>query len=170
MSNRGPGNISMQGKGERLGKSRTDDHPYLSRTKLSEPTVCTGCGAVYHAGRWQWGDQPKNAHKDMCPACHRIHDKMPAGFLTLSGDFFKQHRNEIMHLVHHTVETQKAEHPLKRIMGIEEADNGGVVITFTDMHLPHGVGDAIQHAYKGEFEIGFPKGADVVRASWVRQE
>jgi hypothetical protein len=73
-------------------------------------------------------------------------------------------------LIHYTVETQKAEHPLKRIMGIEDADNGGIVVTFTDMRLLHGVGVVIQHVYKGEFKIIFPRATDDIRASWVRHE
>jgi len=55
-------------------------------------------------------------------------------------------------------------------MGIDGTDNGGVVITFTDIHLPHSVGEAIRHAYKGDLEIIFPKGTDVVRANWMRDE
>jgi hypothetical protein len=110
------------------------------------------------------------AHKDTCPACHRIQDNMPAGFLNLNGEFFRQHHSEIMHLVFRKVGEQKEEHPLKRIMGIEKTDNGGVIIAFTDMHLPHGVGEAIRKAYKGDLEILFPKGADVIRASWMRNE
>jgi len=169
MRNKGFGNISMQGKGERPGEGRIDD-PCLSRSSWSDPTVCKDCAAVYHEGRWQWAEErPKNAHKDVCPACYRIHEKMPAGFLTLGGDFFLQHRNEIMRLIHHTVETQEADDPLKRIMGIKDADNG-VVITFTDMRLLHDVGMAIQHVYKGDFTIKFPRATDDIRASWVRHE
>jgi len=114
--------------------------------------------------------RPEQAQLALCPACHRIHDKMPAGFLNLAGDFFKQHRDEIIQLVHHTVSEQQSEHPLKRIMAIEDEDNGGVAITFTDMHLPHGVGQAIRHAYKGDLKIQFPRDTDVIRARWVRHE
>jgi len=160
----------MRDKDRRRIQEHVHD-PYRLNTKLPEPTVCTGCGAVYHEGRWQWAEsRPAMANKDTCPACHRIQDNMPAGFLNLSGEFFRRHHNEIMRLIYHTVAEQKAQHPLKRIMGIEGADNGGVAITFTDMHLPHSVGEAIRHAYKGDLEIIFPKGTDVIRANWIRDE
>ena len=33
--------------------------PYQAREKLSEPSVCRDCGAVYHQGRWQWIHGPR---------------------------------------------------------------------------------------------------------------
>ncbi len=50
-------------------------------------------------------------------------EQNPAGFVTLQGDFFIVHRDETMHLIHHVEEREKTEHPLKRIMAIEEKDN-----------------------------------------------
>jgi hypothetical protein len=32
---------------------------YKSKGKLPEPTVCPDCGAVYHAGHWQWLEKPR---------------------------------------------------------------------------------------------------------------
>ena len=40
--------------------------------------------------------------------------------LTLSGDFFQGHRDEILNLLHNKVNAEKAMHPLKRLMDIEE--------------------------------------------------
>ncbi len=88
--------------------------------------------------------------------------------LTLSGDFFEEHRDEIMNLVRNNVEAQKAEHPVKRIMDIEDREEGGVVITFTDIRLPRGVGKAIEHAYEGDLDIHYTDEAGIVRVTWVR--
>jgi NMD protein affecting ribosome stability and mRNA decay len=96
-----------------------NNDPYKSKGKLSEPTVCQQCGAVYDVGRWQWVETPANAHKDTCPACHRVHDNYLAGFVTLEGPFFDAHCEEIRRLVVHHAEHEHAEHPLKRIMVIE---------------------------------------------------
>ena len=89
--------------------------------------------------------------------------------LRLSGDFFEQNRYEIMSLVFRFVEQQKTEHPMKCILGIEDANNDGVLITFTDIHLLRGVGEAIKHAHKGEFTIQSSESTDVIHATWVRQ-
>ena len=162
------GDVAKQGRRDRLIKEETHD-PYKAHKKLVEPTVCPECSVVFSDSRWQWmTNVPDDAHQELCPACQRIRDKIPAGFLTLSGEFFEEHRDEINHLVHNKVEEQKAQHPMKRLMNIEDQAGGGVVITFTDMHLPRGVGEAIQRAYAGELDIQYTKEADILRVSWQR--
>jgi NMD protein affecting ribosome stability and mRNA decay len=144
--------------------------PYLARSKPKEPTVCSVCGLVFMKGRWQSVDEiPSGAASAVCPACQRIRDKVPAGLLTLSGRFFDGHRDEIMHLVDNTVASQRTEHPLKRIMATEDSDEG-TVISFTDTHLPHAVGAAVENAYKGELKVQFNEGAGIVHAHWRRDD
>ncbi|MEK7843754.1 MAG: BCAM0308 family protein, partial [Pseudomonadota bacterium] len=104
---------------------------YKAKGKLPEPTVCPQCSAVFHEGRWQWRQAPADAHRETCPACHRLHDHYPAGFVTLQGEFFHAHRDEIMHLVHNEEKRARAEHPLKRIMAVEEKD-AATLVTTTD--------------------------------------
>ena len=65
---------------------------YQLKSKLAEPAVCSECQAVYHQGRWQWSTVPTNAHQGICPACHRTRDDYPAGYLSLQGAFFLDHR------------------------------------------------------------------------------
>ena len=142
---------------------------YKSKHKLSEPTLCPDCGAVYHRGRWQWGAAPeKGAHMERCPACHRIHDHFPAGYVTLGGAFFGEHRDEILHRVRHCEEAEKRDHPLERIMAIE-ANAEGTVVTTTDPHLARRIGDALYHAFKGELEYHYNKDENLLRVAWTRQ-
>ena len=160
--------VAKHGRHDRLIQEQVHD-PYMARSKPKEPAVCEDCGVVFHNGRWQWmSEPPAQAHRQRCPACQRIHDKVPAGILTLSGRFLDEHRDEIMHLVHNKVEEQKAQHPMKRLMKIADQKDGGVEITFTDMHLPRGVGEAIEHAYEGDLEIQYTEGAGIVRVYWKR--
>ena len=140
---------------------------YKVKGKLSEPTVCPHCGAVYHEGRWQWLQAPTEAHQVTCPACHRVQDHYPAGFLTLQGAFFVAHRDEIMHLVHNTEEREKEAHPLKRIMAIEEKDETALITT-TDIHLARGIGEAVHHAYQGELEFHYNQDENLLRVNWAR--
>ncbi len=141
--------------------------PYMSKRKLSEPTVCPECGAVFHRGHWQWADQPPEAHKVLCPACQRIQEQVPAGFLTLKGEFLDRHREEIMHLVRNVEQKEKAEHPLQRIMAIEQQPEE-TVITFTDPHLARGAGEAIFHAYEGDLDFEYEQGEYMLRVYWER--
>ena len=78
--------------------------PYQAKGKYREPTACAGCGAIFENGRWKWGEAPPQAHKATCPACARTRDKLPAGFVTLSGEFFNAHRAELLQLARNTAE------------------------------------------------------------------
>lgn len=138
---------------------------YKIRGKLQEPTVCPQCNAVFHQGRWQWIAAPKGAHEHLCPACLRIHDQYPAGFVNLSGDFFASHRDEIMNLVRNKEKREREEHPLQRIMGTEEK-NGGVEVTTTDIHLARLIGEALHHAYQGELEFHYNPNDYLLRVNW----
>ena len=140
---------------------------YKNTHKLSEPTVCQECGAVYHQGRWQWMDAPASAEKQTCPACRRVHDDFPAGFITLSGSFFKAHEAEIRQLIQHRAEHERAEHPLKRIISIKEQE-GTVIVTTTDTHLAKGIGQALHDAYHGTLEVKQTPGEYLVRIQWSR--
>jgi len=138
---------------------------YTTKGKPSEPSVCPQCNAVFHAGRWQWIQPPAKSHQHNCPACQRMLEQNPAGFVTLQGDFFIVHRDEIMHLIHHVEKREKTEHPLKRIMAIEEKDNV-VLITTTDIHLARGIGEAIHNAYQGDLEFHYNPSENLLRVHW----
>lgn len=138
---------------------------YKIQGKLPEPTVCPVCNAVFRDGRWQWISAPADANRHHCPACQRIHDHYPAGFVTLEGDFLQSHRDEILHLVHNIEKKEKTEHPLQRIMAIEGQD-GALLITTTDIHLARGIADAIHHAYQGHLEFHYNPEENLLRVHW----
>ena len=140
---------------------------YKSKRKPHEPTRCPDCGAVFLHGRWTWGDSPPNAHAERCPACHRVHDHFPAGYVTLRGPFFDQHREEILQRVRHCEAAEKPEHPLQRIMALE-ANGEGTLVTTTDPHLARGIGEALHDAYKGELEYHYNKAENLLRVAWSR--
>jgi NMD protein affecting ribosome stability and mRNA decay len=136
--------------------------------KLREPTACLRCDAVYRDGRWTWSEVPADAHGAICPACERIQKNYPAGLVTIRGAFARAHRDEILALAHNLEEREKDEHPLKRILKIEEREDE-LLISTTDSHLAHGLGAALQHAYHGEVDYGTAaEPGDLVRVSWER--
>lgn len=158
--------IRQHGKDERMYGERHED-PYNFDRKYPEPSVCTDCGAVFHKGRWRWETAPEGAHEQLCPACQRIHDGQPAGILTISGDFFLEHKQEVMGVIHNLEKKEKAEHPLQRVISIEEQDSS-VVVSLTDIHLTRAIGDALHHAYEGELDYEYVDKETVFRASWTR--
>jgi len=155
-----------QPRRDRMDAERVSD-PYRARGKWPEPATCPECGAIVHHGHWQWGTAMPGAEKHLCPACQRVRDRVPAGQLTLSGKFFTEHRDEILHLVRHAEVKAKAEHPLERIMDIKH-EGDQTVVTFTDSHLVHGVGEALHHAYHGELDSRYTDEGDLLRVTWSR--
>lgn len=154
------------GRQDRMLQEQVHD-PYRHSQKLKEPTVCPECNAVVHNGHWSWADVPADANQQICPACQRIRDRLPAGYLTLRGEFLSLHEEEIMNLIHNHVERERSMHPLKRIMQSQKEEES-VVVTFTDAHLTRGVGDAIYKAYGGELDIQYTKDDIMLRVNWSR--
>ena len=139
--------------------------PYQTRRKPKEPTACPQCGAIYHKGRWQWGHKPEDAHEERCPACQRIADAMPAGIVTIHGDFAKRHKAEMTGLMRNEEAAENGEHPLNRIISIDESEDGLTVNT-TDIHLPRRLGEALEAAFHGSLDMHFDEDGYMARVDW----
>jgi hypothetical protein len=159
-----PGGVDRHGA--RVFDEKKHD-PYQAAGKVREPAVCEDCRAAYHRGHWQWAPADPGAHPVVCPACRRIREKLPAGTLAIEGPFFLAHRDEILHLVRNEADHERKEHPLNRIMGIEDGPTGCVVAT-TDIHLPQRIGRALERAYDGELDVRYGEDEYVVRVRWHR--
>ncbi len=160
---------STRERQDRLIEERVHD-TYKLRGKLSEPTRCPQCRAVYHNGRWKWAAQSDaDTSEQLCTACHRTNDNYPAGELTLLGGFVKKHKDEIIGLAHNIETTEKSEHPMNRIIAVRSQDDS-LLITTTDVHLPRRIAKAIQEAYDGELDIHFDNEGYFVSIVWRRDE
>jgi NMD protein affecting ribosome stability and mRNA decay len=142
--------------------------PYERQQKPQEGTRCPQCGALYREGRWQWATVSAAAHEELCPACRRINDKFPAGIVTLKGAFARAHREEMLRVARHQEEAEQAEHPLNRIMSIEQ-DRDGILINTTDIHLPRRIGETLERSFHGALDIDFEKDGYFVRVNWTRE-
>lgn len=140
---------------------------YRQPRKMPDPSICRTCGASNFAGLWTWRSAPADSLRVECPACRRIADRYPAGYVTFRGPFLDAHRDEILHVVRAREAAQRKEHPLQRVMGIEHRGDA-IVVTTTDNHLAHKIARAVQRAYKGELEFHFNEGENLLRATWTR--
>lgn len=141
--------------------------PYRPHRKLRGATRCGGCTAVFHRGRWSWRATPANASAGLCPACRRIRERLPAGFVRLSGPFLEAHRDDLLNRVRSCEKSEQRNHPVQRIMSIE-ARGAEILVTTTDAHLARRIGDALRDAYKGELRYRYSKDEPLLRVSWSR--
>lgn len=143
------------------------DDPYRPRRKPPGPAQCPRCGAVFRDGRWSWNRSAPPRAKLLCPACRRIAEDMPAGYLTIAGDYFQRHRTEVLGRVVHCAEQERAEHPLERIVAMREQD-GEMLVTTTSTHLARLIGHALKRAFKGELKMVYGRDENLLRARWSR--
>jgi hypothetical protein len=141
--------------------------PYQATAKVAGAIRCLDCGVVYEDGRWHWGGAPEGADAGVCPACHRARDKLPAGHLLLDGPFVPAHRAELLRIARNEADHERTEHPLHRIMQIEERDDG-IEISTTDIHLPQRIGVALKRACHGELQVRYGSDEYSVRVHWRR--
>jgi hypothetical protein len=140
---------------------------YHATAKLHGPAECPSCHASYRAGRWTWAKPAADAAAHRCPACARIDDDMPAGYVALKGGFLPAHRDEILGVVKAREEHARAEHPLQRIMAVQPTPDG-ILVTTTDVHLARGIAHAVHQAFKGELAMRYSKAENLLRATWKR--
>ena len=140
---------------------------YHDWEKYHEPTACPECGASYRNGRWTWSAPDEDSIERLCPACQRIHDQFPAGYVTLKGKFARDHREEIIAAVRGCELREKAEHPMQRIIAINDVA-AGIEVQTTDGHLARGIAEALCDAYKGRAQVRYAKDENLVRAVWER--
>lgn len=163
-----------------------DLDPYHARAKPKGAATCSECGVVFRNGRWtapktgaeagaeadaEAGADRPAAEEDsvVCPACRRVRDAYPAGWVTLSGDFLEGRRDELIGLMRNEEAMERGEHPLNRIMAIEETQDA-LTVTTTDVRLPQRIARALERAYGGELEIKSEPDEHRVRASWRRDD
>lgn len=85
----------------------------------------------------------------------------------MTGPFFREHREEILSLARHCAQKEGAEHPLERVMAIDET-RGGVLLSTTSIHLARRIAEAVRRAHKGELRWHYNRAENLLRASWQR--
>ncbi|HBO85265.1 MAG: hypothetical protein A2073_04765 [Deltaproteobacteria bacterium GWC2_42_11] len=146
---------------------------YLSKDDQHEMAMCKQCHAIYHNKRWSFDEKlymKKRDHKKtllvLCPACQKIRDKYAEGFVTLKGNYLKEHKQDILNLIKNEEEKAMGYNPLERI--IEIKDRGSVVnITTTHEKLAQRLGKKVHKACQGRLEIKWTEDR-VTRVVWER--
>ena len=96
-----------------------------------------------------------------------LHNRFPQPLMKWQEDH--KHKQEILNLAKNIEEAEKAEHPLNRIMDIEELDDG-LRITTTDIHLPRRIAEALNSAWNGELDMHYDEEGYFIRLAWRRDD
>lgn len=146
---------------------------YLLKIGPKDLAVCRGCSAVYHSKRWRLATDEelkgkKSLVKVFCPACQKIKDNFPGGYVTISGEFLKEHKEEILNLVKNKEQRAMYLNPLERIMAIKQGKNK-IEITTTTEKFAQRLGQILHKAFRGEVEYKWSDDTKVARVNWSRQ-
>ncbi|MBW1677633.1 MAG: ATPase [Deltaproteobacteria bacterium] len=157
---------SQYSRRDRMIQEKRHD-TYRERGKWPEPTVCSECGSLFQDGRWSWNKPTKEANKVVCPACQRIADNCPAGYVEIRGGFFERHREELLNLIRREEELEKGEHPMERIISIVDEENHTLVTT-TGVHIAGRIGKVLSRACQGNLSIQYGDDEKSIRVYWSR--
>ncbi|HOP40587.1 MAG TPA: BCAM0308 family protein [Geobacteraceae bacterium] len=163
--------IGVDEKGQRTVRS-TD--VYLPKEGM-QVSYCTKCGVIYREKRWIMDPVELVRLKEdptvgtiVCPACQKMRDNVPGGFLTLSGEYLRNHENEILELIKNTEEKSRNKNPLGRIMEISQEEDVLTILTTLDK-LAEKLGKEIYKAHSGELNYQWSHGENSVRVYWKRE-
>jgi hypothetical protein len=152
----------------RYGARVLDDprhDPYAPKAKRAGSLQCTQCGAVFAKGRWRWAATSPTAVPATCPACRRIGEHAPAGWVTLDGPAVAAHGDELLRIALNEAEHERGEHPMHRIIDAQRSGDR-VEIATTDIHLPQRIGRALARAHHGTLDIRYGRDEYSVRVRW----
>jgi hypothetical protein len=161
-----------------------DDEISFAAGTFEDGVICSRCGAMYHDHHWAL---PANAgratagkaneaalraaangsHRVLCPACRKAHERNPGGIVTLSGEYWGAHRDEILNLIRNEEKKAMGTNPVERILQIEERD-GHLIVQTTNEKLAQRLGRAIHRACHGDVEYKWSEDTKLVRVDWHR--
>ncbi|MCE9625957.1 MAG: hypothetical protein K8R69_10995 [Deltaproteobacteria bacterium] len=167
----------MNEKGRRSVRNRNghDKHDtYWNQAQPKDHSFCGKCSAIYHNKHWFFDEKKLETlraeaanHQVLCPACHKIQDHFASGRVLMSGEFLREHREEILNLVKNAEKRAMGMNPLERI--IEIANNGkGIEITTTHEKLAQRIGKSLYRAFSGTVDYQWARGDKMARVSWCR--
>jgi hypothetical protein len=157
------------------GFSRTKKrHPMEAAAgHLPEPSVCTGCGAIFARRVWRsdrtiTGALLARAHWVRCPACSQLADRSGLGRVIVRGRYALAHealiRRRLANIAAHASRTE----PERRISTIERLEDRMEVIT-TSQKLAHRIVHELKKLFRGRASYVWSDDG-TLHATWEREQ
>jgi NMD protein affecting ribosome stability and mRNA decay len=161
-------------KGKKFGHVGRAEDPYLPAAG-QEAAICSQCQALYQGKRWFFDPAlyavlagTTKVREVVCPTCRKINDRYAEGFLTLSGEFFSQHQEEIVKLLTKEAERVSRRSVMDRIIRMAPEGKDKLVVETTTDKLAQHLGRAVYQAYKGDLNFRWGEVDRFVRVYWSR--
>lgn len=161
-------------KGKKFGHAGRTDDPYQP-AEGQEAAICTTCKALYQNKRWFFDEKlakklsgTEKVREVTCPTCRKIKDRYYEGVLTLKGEFFQDHQEEILTLIKNEANKVAGRSVQDRIIAITPEGPDKLVIETTTEKLAQALGKAVYRAYKGDLDIRWSEMNKFVRVYWSR--
>ncbi len=161
-------------KGKKFGHAGRAEDPYQPE-EGQEASLCSTCRAIYQNKRWFFDEKlagkltgTSKVKEVMCPTCRKIMDHYPEGILTLSGEFLKERKDEIVTLLKKEAERVAGRSVADRIIAMTEEAKDRLVVETTSEKMAQHLGRAVYKAYKGELDFRWGEMTKFVRVNWSR--
>jgi NMD protein affecting ribosome stability and mRNA decay len=161
-------------KGKKFGHAGRTEDPYQPE-EGQEAALCNSCKAIYQNKRWFFDEKlakklvgTTKVKEVTCPTCRKIKDRYSEGILTLSGDFFKEHKDEIVNLLKKEAERVGNRSVVDRVITMTEEAKDRLVVETTTEKLAQHLGRAVYKANKGELNFKWGEMDKLVRVYWSR--
>lgn len=160
-------------RGKKFGHAGRVSEPY-ELEEGQEAAVCQECHALYQSKRWFFDEKLYDQLADtskvrqvVCPTCRKIKDHYVEGYLTLSGDFLVEHKDEIVTLLQkEATKVGQRSFDDRIIQMVPEGDK--LVVETTTEKLAQHLGRTIYKAYKGVLSFQWSEPNKFVRVYWAR--
>lgn len=158
-----------------LARDQIHDFDDPDRPDLGYPedTVCSRCHAVYRNKHWTRDDRraetllQAGANQVVCAGCSIVEQRNPRGIVTLSGDYWPQHREEIFNLIRNEEARGIETNPIERIIDIRE-EGDRLIVETTNEKLAQKIARSINKAHSGTLVYHWPDTNRLVRVEWER--
>lgn len=170
----------MKGK-DRYSKSTnkkaidTANDPYMPKLAPGGVGECKKCGVIHFNKRWTLGDdfdrekiKDKKVEEITCPACQKIRDGFAGGYVNISGEFAKDHGDEITAMIKNKEALAMRKNPLERLIKITPKEGGAIEVTTTTDKFAERIGQMLKKAFDGEVEYKWSSDTKLVRVDWKR--
>jgi hypothetical protein len=130
--------------------------PHAGHSPTGGLSLCRECLAIYEDKHWHYDEirarqmlAAGHTPTSICGGCEAVLKGYSRGVLTLQGDFSESRAHEVMHLLRHEEEKERAKNPLSRIVDVKVAVGEIEVDTSTAVLARH-LGRCVEKACGGD--------------------